>query len=123
MPDGHHYFCAGCARHYDVPRGVAIRCPWCGSRDDYSRLEFPMPDEKKLRVLRFRYLNYRGESAERRVRPLDVWCGSLPEHHGDEPHWFLRAHCLDRGATRDFRLDRMTEIREEQPTGPADAPS
>lgn len=52
--------------------------------------------------LAFRYRNWRGEEAARRVVPQKVWLGTT-EHHPQE-QWFLRALCLDRREDRDFAL-------------------
>lgn len=48
------------------------------------------------------YTNWRGETAQREIRPTALWFGSTEWH--PEPQWFVRATDLDRGATRDFAL-------------------
>lgn len=54
------------------------------------------------RAVRFDYLNYRGELAERCVIPLSVWFGSTEWHKTAQ--WLLRAHDLDKGTIRDFAI-------------------
>lgn len=50
----------------------------------------------------FIYTNYRGETAERRIIPLEVWFGSTDWH--PEPQWLLKAFDCEKKATRDFAL-------------------
>ena len=48
------------------------------------------------------YTNYRGETAERRIIPFEVWFGSTEWH--PEPQWLLRAYDCEKKAERDFAL-------------------
>jgi len=48
------------------------------------------------------YTNYRGETAERRIIPFEVWFGSTEWH--PEPQWLLRAYDCEKKADRDFAL-------------------
>ncbi len=69
--------------------------------------------------LEFGYVDARGARTARRVEPL-----VLGQSGGG---WYLRAHCLDRGETRTFAVDRMRETRmpgetfEARPAGAAGA--
>ena len=56
-----------------------------------------MPDP-----LIFRYKNWRGETAQRRVVPTGFRFGSSEWH--PEPQWLLVAFDLDRGQGREFAL-------------------
>jgi predicted DNA-binding transcriptional regulator YafY len=48
------------------------------------------------------YTNWRGETGERRIKPVKIWFGSTEWHK--EEQWFLRAVDLDKNAERDFAL-------------------
>jgi hypothetical protein len=48
------------------------------------------------------YTNHRGEFAERRIHPMNVWYGSTKWH--PERQWFLDALDYDKGEYRDFAL-------------------
>jgi hypothetical protein len=52
--------------------------------------------------LTFRYRNWRGEVADRTVRPLSVWYGSTDWH--PEPQWLLKAIDVEKGVERDFAI-------------------
>lgn len=53
-------------------------------------------------VIRFLYVNYRGEKAVRNVVPMSLYFGSTRWHPKEQ--WLLRAYDVDRGAVRDFAL-------------------
>ncbi|MGO1538604.1 MAG: helix-turn-helix transcriptional regulator [Leucobacter sp.] len=55
------------------------------------------------RRLTFEYRDARGIETQRIVDPLQLTQG--------DGVWYLRAYCLDRGAERLFRADRMVDIR------------
>ncbi len=55
--------------------------------------------EKSVHIL---YTNWKGETAERHVVPIELWFGSTEWHK--EEQWLLRAKDLDKGAIRDFAL-------------------
>lgn len=65
----------------------------------------PVPDES-VTVL---YTNYRGEKAERRIRPITIWFGSNEYH--SMPQWLLRAWCFKKSGFRDFALANVHEWR------------
>jgi predicted DNA-binding transcriptional regulator YafY len=52
--------------------------------------------------IRFTYTNHRGETARRRVKPIELYHGSTAWH--PEPQWLLRAWDLDKDNHRDFAL-------------------
>jgi len=52
--------------------------------------------------LRIVYTNYRGETAERNIRPLKIWYGSTEFHPSAQ--WLLQAIDLDKQAERDFAM-------------------
>lgn len=53
-------------------------------------------------TITFTYRNWRGEVAERTVRPLRFWRGSTEWH--PEEQVFLQAHDVERGVVRDFAV-------------------
>ncbi len=57
--------------------------------------------------VRFFYKNWRGESAWRRVKPVDIRYGSTEYHK--EPQWVLRAFDLDKAEFRDFAMSCISE--------------
>jgi proteasome accessory factor C len=62
------------------------------------------------RVLRFDYLNGKGEREERAVEPLRV--------ESVDEVWYLRAWDRSRSALRTFRLDRMRSVRPDPDAAP-----
>ncbi len=48
------------------------------------------------------YTNYRGETAERKIRPIKIWFGKTEWH--PEPQWLLDAFDYDKNAERSFAL-------------------
>lgn len=52
--------------------------------------------------IRINYTNWRGETSERTIVPIEVWFGTTEWH--PEEQWFLRAHDVDKDAVRDFAL-------------------
>jgi hypothetical protein len=53
-------------------------------------------------TIRFRYTNWRGETAVRTVVPRVFIYGSSEFH--PEPQWLMRAYDVDKEAERDFAL-------------------
>ncbi len=53
--------------------------------------------------VRFAYLSHQETTSQREIEPYAVL-------HTDE-RWYLIGHCLDRQATRTFRLDRVTQLQ------------
>lgn len=60
------------------------------------------------KTLRFTYTNYRGETAEREVVPMDFWFGESFFHTG--PQWFLKAFDVEKATIRDFAMADIKEI-------------
>lgn len=60
----------------------------------------------KLLVLqvphRVTYTNWRGETAERTIVPINIWYGVSEYHEGEQ--WFVKAVCRERGEVRDFAM-------------------
>lgn len=54
------------------------------------------------RIISFRYRNWRGETATRRVLPQLIYHGSNEYH--TEPQWLMLAYDLDRKDNREFAL-------------------
>jgi predicted DNA-binding transcriptional regulator YafY len=57
------------------------------------------------RELRFRYTNWRGVTADRRVIPERIFFGTTT-HHGT-PQWIMVAYDLDKRESRSFALSEM----------------
>lgn len=55
------------------------------------------------------YTNWRNETAERRIRPIEIFFGSTDWH--TEPQWLLRAFDLERQAERDFAMTAIATWR------------
>lgn len=53
------------------------------------------------------YTNWRGETAERHIKPIRIWFGSTEWHK--EEQWLLRAIDLDKKVERDFALKDVKE--------------
>ncbi len=48
------------------------------------------------------YTNWRGETAMRRIIPIEIWFGSTGWHK--TPQWLLKALDIEKDAERDFAL-------------------
>lgn len=55
-----------------------------------------------IKAVRIIYTNYRNETAERRIVPMEIWFGSTEWHK--EEQWLLKAEDLDKQAMRDFAV-------------------
>jgi hypothetical protein len=58
--------------------------------------------EPQSRVVELEYTNYRGETAERRFRPANLYVGSTEHHPEVQP--LVRGYDVDRGVWRDFAV-------------------
>lgn len=58
----------------------------------------PQPDDKVVVI----YTNYRGETAQRTIRPERLWFGTTDWH--PTPGWLLKAWDFDKRAYRDFAM-------------------
>lgn len=59
-------------------------------------------DETALTAVAVVYTNWRGETAEREIRPKRMWFGSTEWH--PEPQWLITAVDVQKGVERDFAL-------------------
>jgi predicted DNA-binding transcriptional regulator YafY len=57
-------------------------------------------------IIKFNYLNHRGEVSERKVGVIGVEFNYNP-NYGYQPGWFLRGFDLDKQAERSFALNRV----------------
>jgi predicted DNA-binding transcriptional regulator YafY len=56
-------------------------------------------DKKIVKIV---YTNWRGETAERTIEPIQIWFGGTEWHK--EEQWLLKATDVEKGAERDFAL-------------------
>jgi len=63
-------------------------------------------EEKK--IVKIVYTNYRGETAERKIIPIELWFGSTEWH--PEEQWLLKAFDLDKKAERNFALKDVKNL-------------
>lgn len=54
-------------------------------------------------VVRFLYMNHKGVTALRTVRPIRLWFGSTCYH--PDPQWLLECFDLDKLETRDYAMN------------------
>jgi predicted DNA-binding transcriptional regulator YafY len=66
-----------------------------------------MVDEKK--AVKIGYTNYKGETAERTIIPLELWFGSTEYH--EEEQWLLKAFDLEKKAERNFAVKDIKSWR------------
>ena len=68
-------------------------------------------------VVRFTYRNWKGETAERRVRlgPMPLWRGVSEWHAAEGEQAFLEGFDLDRGGDRSFALKDVSGLTIEVP--------
>lgn len=48
------------------------------------------------------YTNWKGETAEHTIQPLELWFGATEYHPGEQ--WLLRAYDLEKNAERNFAM-------------------
>lgn len=92
-----------------------VQCDgYCGARTPgyFAELEAiaswnVMQGAQPVEATRFVYRNHRNEIAERRVRVISIRKGTS-EYYKTE-RWLLRAFDLDKGAEREFALDRIKD--------------
>jgi predicted DNA-binding transcriptional regulator YafY len=69
-----------------------------------------------LDIVSFEYVNWKGQRATRRVRPIRLWFGSTAFY--PDAQWLLEAFCLDRLESRDFSMGKVENWRHyEKPAG------
>jgi predicted DNA-binding transcriptional regulator YafY len=59
---------------------------------------------KKVAIL---YKNWKNETAERHIEPIEIWFGSTEWHKEDQ--WLLKALDLEKRQERDFALKDIIE--------------
>lgn len=59
-----------------------------------------------MTTIRFKYLNHRGEIAQRTI-DVDAVEFFRDPAFGYQPGWFISGHCHDRNARRSFALNRI----------------
>lgn len=65
-------------------------------------------------IVRIVYTNWKGETAERAIRPIELWYGAT-EYHPEE-QWLLRALDIEKNDERNFA---MRDIKEWDINGAA----
>lgn len=58
--------------------------------------------------LKFRYKNWQGEVAVRRIIPIEIWYGHT-EFHSQE-QWLLKAFDVEKKEERDFAINDILEF-------------
>ena len=59
-------------------------------------------NQQDQKIVKFKYINYRGDCSWREVLPLDIRFGTSNWH--SEPQWLLRGFDLNKDAEREFAL-------------------
>ncbi len=59
-------------------------------------------------ALVFEYTNWKGETAVRRVKPIEIWYGKT-EYHPQE-QWLLKALDLEKGEERNFAVKDISKF-------------
>lgn len=59
-------------------------------------------------AIKFKYVNWQGETGIRTVKPIKLWFGTTEFHKGQ--HWFLKAFDLDKQAERDYAIEDIIKI-------------
>lgn len=54
------------------------------------------------RLITLLYTNWKGETATRRIVPIEVWFGHTQWHTEDQ--WLLKARDIEKDAERDFAM-------------------
>lgn len=70
-----------------------------------------MSDQNKFSThdtIKFKYVNWQGETGIRTVKPIKLWFGTT-EFHPDN-HWFLKAFDIDKDAERDYAIEDIVKI-------------
>jgi predicted DNA-binding transcriptional regulator YafY len=58
--------------------------------------------------LKFKYKNWEGKTAVRKVRPTEIWYGKTQWH--PKKQWLLRAWDLDKDAERNFAVQDIIKF-------------
>jgi len=73
--------------------------------------ELAHDEAKAHQVLKFYYTNYKGEFAQRCVRPLTVRWGTSDFY--PDPGWLLSCWDLDKNDIREFSMARMSCVQQQ----------
>jgi len=76
-------------------------------------------EDAQVEPLTIIYTNWRGETAERRIRPVRMWYGATDWH--PEPQWLLKAIDVEKKAERDFAWSGI-DFQGDGPARAEDAP-
>lgn len=66
-----------------------------------------MESSNARKAVKIVYTNWRKETAEREIVPIEIWFGKTEWH--PEEQWFLKARDVGRGAERDFALQDIQQ--------------
>lgn len=72
--------------------------------------EINQDEARPVQVLTFDYVNWRGETAVRRVNPLSIRWGTSEWYR--EPQWLLSCFDLDKQDRREFAVARMKNVQQ-----------
>jgi len=59
------------------------------------------------KIIQILYTNWKGETAWRRIEPLEIWYGHTDWHVEDQ--WLLKARDIEKDAVRDFAMKDIQE--------------
>lgn len=84
------------ARNFRSKQRAALAAPQTAAEDREARA---IAEAAQITMT---YRNWRGDVAQRTIRPVDLWFGKTDWH--PEPGWLLSAWDCDKGERRDFAL-------------------
>lgn len=70
--------------------------------------------KKETPPLEFEYVNWEGEKASRKVKPIEIWYGKTEWH--PEEQWLLRAIDVEKDAERNFALKDIIKFEDSNDT-------
>jgi len=62
----------------------------------------------KNQTLKFKYINWEGKKAIRKVVPVKLWFGSTKWHK--QKQWLLKARDIEKNAERDFSVKDIVKF-------------
>ncbi len=66
--------------------------------------------KKENPPLVFKYTNWEGKTAVRKIQPIEIWYGKTEWH--PEEQWFLKAIDVEKDAERNFALKDIIKFLE-----------
>lgn len=72
-----------------------------------------VPPSSTLSYIVCTYTNWKGETQERKLRPMEVRFGTCEPWH-PEPQWLMYAYDMDKKICREFAMNKMTNVKEEK---------